>query len=106
MPLVFFKTISNVQSQARPPPWSSALLRHGAMAPTDNFVVCGNNEESLFGVCESMYKPDLEPEELFEVIAQCILAGVNRDCLSGWGGVVHVISKDKLITRTLKGRMD
>ena len=44
----------------------------GAMAPTDNFVVCGNNEESLFGVCESMYKPDLEPEELFEVIAQCI----------------------------------
>ena len=53
-----------------------------------------------------MYKPDLEPEELFEVIAQCLLAGVNRDCLSGWGGVVHVISKDKLITRTLKGRMD
>jgi 20S proteasome subunit beta 3 len=31
----------------------------GAAAPTDNFVVCGNNEESLFGVCESMYKPDL-----------------------------------------------
>jgi hypothetical protein len=36
------------------------------------------------------------------VISQCLLAGVNRDCLSGWGGVVHVISKDKLITRTLK----
>ena len=76
------------------------------MAPTTNFVVGGNNEESLFGVCESMYKENLEPEELFEVIAQCLLAGVNRDCLSGWGGVVHVISKDKLITRTLKGRMD
>ena len=86
-----------------------AMLRgkfHGAMAPTTNFVVYGNNEESLFGVCESMYKENLEPEELFEVIAQCLLAGVNRDCLSGWGGVVHVISKDKLITRTLKGRMD
>ena len=78
----------------------------GAVGVYYNTTVCGNNEESLFGVCESMYKPDLEPEELFEVIAQCILAGVNRDCLSGWGGVVHVISKDKVITRTLKGRMD
>ena len=87
-------------------PFITGMDLIGAMAPTDNFVVCGNNEESLFGVCESMYKPDLEPEELFEVIAQCILAGVNRDCLSGWGGVVHVISKDKVITRTLKGRMD
>ena len=83
-------------------PFITGMDLIGAMAPTDNFVVCGNNEESLFGVCESMYKPDLEPEELFEVIAQCILAGVNRDCLSGWGGVVHVISKDKVITRTLK----
>jgi 20S proteasome subunit beta 3 len=87
-------------------PFITGMDLIGAAAPTDNFVVCGNNEESLFGVCESMYKPDLEPEELFEVIAQCILAGVNRDCLSGWGGVVHVISKDKVITRTLKGRMD
>ena len=67
-------------------PFITGMDLIGAMAPTTNFVVCGNNEESLFGVCESMYKEDLEPEELFEVIAQCLLAGVNRDCLSGWGG--------------------
>ena len=47
-----------------------------------------------------------EPEDLFETISQCLLAGVNRDCLSGWGGVVTVITKDKTFTRTLKGRMD
>jgi len=61
----------------------------GAMAPAEDFVVSGNNTDSLLGVCESMYKPGLEPEELFEVISQCLLAAVNRDCLSGWGGVVH-----------------
>lgn len=87
-------------------PYITGMDLIGAMAPTDNFVVVGNNEESLFGVCESMYKPDLGPEELFEVVSQCLLAGVNRDCLSGWGGVVYVISKDKLICKTLKGRMD
>lgn len=49
---------------------------------------------------------EMGPEELFEVISQCLLSGVDRDAISGWGAVVHVITKDKVITRTLKGRMD
>lgn len=57
-------------------------------------------------MAESMWKPDMEPEELFETIAQCLLSGVERDALSGWGSVVHLITKDKVITRTIKGRMD
>lgn len=32
-----------------------------------------------------------EPEELFETLAQCLLSGVDRDALSGWGGIVHVM---------------
>ena len=47
-----------------------------------------------------------EPEDLFEVISQCLLSGVDRDCISGWGGIVYVISKDQVICRTLKGRQD
>jgi 20S proteasome subunit beta 3 len=31
---------------------------------------------------------------------------VDRDAMSGWGGVVHIITKDNVITRELKGRMD
>ena len=34
------------------------------------------------------------------------LPGMNRDALAGWGAVVYVISQDKTIARTLKGRMD
>jgi 20S proteasome subunit beta 3 len=87
-------------------PYVTGMDLIGAMAPAEDFVVSGNNTDSLLGVCESMYKPGLEPEELFEVISQCLLAAVNRDCLSGWGGVVHVITKDGMTTRTLRGRMD
>lgn len=88
-------------------PFITGMDLIGAMeTPADNFMVAGNNTESLLGVCESMWRPDMDPEELFEVISQCLLAAVNRDCLSGWGGIVHVISKDSTITRTLKGRMD
>jgi len=53
-----------------------------------------------------MWKPGLEPEELFETVSQCLLAGADRDCLSGWGATVYIICPDKVITRTLRGRMD
>lgn len=69
-------------------------------------MFAGTSPESLYGMAESMWKPDMEPEELFETIAQCLLSGVERDALSGWGSVVHLITKDKVITRTIKGRMD
>ena len=48
----------------------------------------------------------LEKDELFEVVSQTLLSAVDRDCLSGWGAVVHIVTKDEIITRTIKGRMD
>lgn len=43
-----------------------------------------------------MYRPDLEPDDLFETVGQCLLSSVDRDCMSGWGAVVHIITKDKV----------
>jgi 20S proteasome subunit beta 3 len=63
----------------------------GAKQLSKDFVVSGTASESLYGACESMYKPDLEPEELFETISQALLSSVDRDCISGWGGIVHVV---------------
>jgi 20S proteasome subunit beta 3 len=65
-------------------------------------------------MAESLWKEDLEPEDLFEVTSQALLASVDRDCYSGWGGkyiynfqgVCHIITPDKIITNELKGRMD
>jgi len=71
-----------------------------------DFVVAGTASEKLFGVAEGLWEPDLEPEDLFETISQTLLNAVDRDAYSGWGAVVHVITKDKVIKRTLKGRMD
>eukprot|EP00239_Pterosperma_sp_CCMP1384_P001263 CAMPEP_0197848566 /NCGR_PEP_ID=MMETSP1438-20131217/9127_1 /TAXON_ID=1461541 /ORGANISM="Pterosperma sp., Strain CCMP1384" /LENGTH=191 /DNA_ID=CAMNT_0043460869 /DNA_START=284 /DNA_END=859 /DNA_ORIENTATION=- len=87
-------------------PYITGMDLLGAMAPASDFVVAGSNTESLFGVCESFYKENMEPETLFETISQCLIAGTGRDCLAGWGGVVYVITPDKVISRTLKGRMD
>ena len=56
-----------------------------------DFVVVGTASESLYGACESMFKPDMEAEELAEVVSQALLSSVDRDCLSGWGGHVYVV---------------
>jgi 20S proteasome subunit beta 3 len=31
------------------------------------------------------------PEELFETTAQCLISGMDRDALSGWGAVIYVV---------------
>ena len=52
------------------------------------------------------YRKDLEPEDLFEVISQSLLSSVDRDAMSGWGAVVHIVTADKIVTRRLQARMD
>ena len=87
-------------------PFISASDLIGAPVFTDDFVVSGTCTDNLYGMCESLYKPDLGPDELFETLAQCLLSGVDRDALSGWGGVVHIITPEGVTTKELKGRQD
>jgi 20S proteasome subunit beta 3 len=56
-----------------------------------DFVVAGTAGPQLYGICEALYEPDLEPEQLFECISQCLLNAVDRNALSGWGALVHVM---------------
>ena len=99
----------------------------GCLSLAKDFAVSGTASEKLFGVAEGLWEPDLEPEDLFETISQTLMNAVDRDAYSGWGCIVHVMfvfshfsllfsssffptyfcrTKDKVITRTLKGRMD
>ena len=39
-------------------------------------------------------------------LTRCLLSGVDRDCLAGWGCTVTVLTKDGATIRQLKGRMD
>ena len=71
-----------------------------------NYVVTGTSSSNLLGMCESLYRPNLSPDELFETLAQTLLSAVDRDAMSGWGGVVHIITKDGVTTKELKGRQD
>lgn len=87
-------------------PFISAMDLIGAPVEAEDFVVSGTCTNNLYGMCESLYRPDLEEDALFEVLAQCLQASVDRDAVSGWGGVVHILSSKGVTTRTLKSRQD
>ena len=87
-------------------PYLCGMDTIGAMETAKDFMLAGTAPESLYGMCESMWRPDMGPEELYETLAQCLLSGVDRDALAGWGSIIHIVTKDKVITRTIKGRMD
>ncbi|CAO1948649.1 unnamed protein product, partial [Urochloa humidicola] len=78
----------------------------GAKELAKDFVVSGTASESLYGACESMYKPNMEPDELFETVSQALMASVDRDCLSGWGGYVLIVTPTEVREHVIKGRMD
>lgn len=72
-------------------PYVASMDLIGCPMETKDFVVGGTAAEQLYGMCESLWRPDLEPEDLFETIAQALLNAQDRDALSGWGGIVHIM---------------
>lgn len=78
----------------------------GAPCEPEDYVCAGTCSESLHGMCEALWRPDLGPEELFEVIAQALLSSCDRDCLSGYGATIMVVTREKVVTRLVKGRKD
>ena len=71
-----------------------------------NWEVAGTGAELLQGVAETYYRPNLEPEQLFDVVSNCLLSALDRDSLSGWGAYVYVLTPSELTVRSLKTRMD
>lgn len=78
----------------------------GAPCEPKDYVCAGTCAESLHGMCESLWTADLGPEELFEVACQALLSSLDRDCLSGYGATVKIVTKDQIITRKVAGRKD
>lgn len=121
-PETFAHVVSNMLYQKRFGPWFvepvvaglkddktpflCAMDLIGAPVYTDDFVVAGTCADNLYGTCESLFKKDMNPDELFETLSQALLAAVDRDALSGWGAQVKIITPDKVITRKLKARVD
>lgn len=63
----------------------------GCLNVPEDFVVGGSCTSSLYGMCESLWEPNLKPDDLFETISQALMNAFDRDAISGWGAVVHIM---------------
>lgn len=87
-------------------PFIAAMDVIGCITQPDDFVVAGTCGSQLYGMCEVLYEPNLEPDDLFETISQALVNACDRDAVSGWGAVVYIIEKDKITIKHVKTRMD
>lgn len=78
----------------------------GAFSEAKDFECSGTSIESLVGVCESLWKPGMDKDELFNCITKCLQTACERDGLSGWGGVVYIMTPEHIITYDVRTRMD
>jgi 20S proteasome subunit beta 3 len=87
-------------------PFLCALDCIGAKSSSEAFVCGGAASNSLYGTAEALWEPDLEPEELAHVCGKAFQSALERDCLSGYGSVVYLITKDGIIEYDLASRND
>lgn len=73
----------------------------GSIDVSEDFVVTGTATNQLYGMAESLYEPNLEPDQLFETISQTLMCAADRDALTGWGILVYVLEKNGKVTKKL-----
>jgi 20S proteasome subunit beta 3 len=78
----------------------------GAQSLSSSFVCSGAASSSLYGTAEALWRPNLEPEELVEACGKAFQSALERDCLSGYGVLVYLITKDGIIEHDLASRND
>ncbi|KAB5595419.1 20S proteasome subunit beta [Ceratobasidium theobromae] len=83
--------IAGLTSGPNPQPFIACMDLIGCLTLPGDFVVGGTASDRLFGVAESLWQPDLEPEDLFETISQTLLSAVDRDAYSGSGAIIHIM---------------
>jgi 20S proteasome subunit beta 3 len=67
----------------------------GAQSKSHAFVCSGVAKKSLYGCAESLWRPNLSPEELVQVCGKAFLSALERDCLSGYGAVLYLMEGGK-----------
>jgi len=78
----------------------------GCKCEPGSFVAEGSAANNLMGLCEALYREGMDEEELFTTSIQAFLNAVGRDALSGWGAECVILSPDKCVVRSVKGRCD
>ncbi|XP_037944237.1 proteasome subunit beta type-3-like [Teleopsis dalmanni] len=73
----------------------------GCLSYPPDYIICGSPNCQAYSLSEMLWKPNLEPDQLFEVISQTILNSLLRDTNSSNDATVHVLEKHQLTTKVI-----
>jgi 20S proteasome subunit beta 3 len=78
----------------------------GATSLATDFVCGGAATSSLYGTSEAFWKPNMERDELVSVISKAFATALERDCLSGYGALVYLLTADGITEYDIATRED
>ncbi|XP_034480243.1 proteasome subunit beta type-3-like [Drosophila innubila] len=87
-------------------PYICSMDLFGQRNVAKDFAVVGSGSKQLYGVFQTLWRPNLEPHQLFDNICQSMISAMDRDVMSAWSSIVMILESDKLTERTIKGRVD
>ena len=87
-------------------PFLSSYDVIGASSTSKAFVCAGVASESLYGTAEAAWKPNLPSDQLAQVCGKAFLSALERDCLSGYGATVYLLTPDRVVEIDLDCRND
>mmetsp|Transcript_60457 Transcript_60457/g.148344 ORF Transcript_60457/g.148344 Transcript_60457/m.148344 type:complete len:179 (-) Transcript_60457:128-664(-) len=87
-------------------PFLCSMDMIGALSFSKQFVVSGAASKSLYGTAEALWRENLEPEDLAEVCGKAFQSALERDCYSGYGILVYLITRDGIVEYDLSSRND
>lgn len=63
----------------------------GAISRAEHVVAAGPSK-TLLGIAEALWRPNLKPQELVQVLSRAFVSALERDCLSGYGATIYLIT--------------
>lgn len=87
-------------------PFLCAMDMIGAKSTSQSFVCSGAASKSLYGTAEALWEPDMDKDQLLRACGEAFQSALERDCLSGYGSLVYLITKDGITEYDLANRND
>jgi len=87
-------------------PFLCAMDMIGAQSFSKSFICSGAAKTSLYGTAEALWRQNMEPNELLECCGKVFQSSLERDCLSGYGILIYLITKDGITEYDLASRND
>lgn len=87
-------------------PYLCCMDMIGAKSESEAFACAGTASKSLYGTAEALWEPNMLPDQLVSICTYAFLSALERDCLSGYGATVYLLTPNGITEYDISARSD